>query len=201
MYYKTVLPEILIRVRQLSESEQPVLIGIDGCGGSGKTTFAAELSSSLGLAPVIHIDDFYKTFQERSCSTSSNPVGRQYDWQRLERDVLKPLHAGREAKYQRYDWNMDCLAEWRNIRPLSLIIIEGIYSLRSELSGYYHLRLWIECPRDIRLQRGLERDGEHARSQWEIDWMKEEDRYIASHNPHLQAHKIIQGCPPLVGKY
>ena len=44
-----------------------------------------------------------------------------------------------------------------------------------------------------RLKRGLDRDGEHARSLWEDDWMQEEDRYIALCHPHLQAHKIIQG--------
>jgi uridine kinase len=195
IYYRTVLPEILNRVRQLSISKQLVLIGIDGCGGSGKSTFAAELSCSLGSVPVIHIDDFYKSSQERSRLTNPKPIGWQFDWQRLERDVLKPLNAGGEAIYQRYDWNMDRLADWRNIRTLSPIIIEGIYTLRPELSMYYDLRLWIECPRDIRLKRGLERDGDHARSQWEDDWMKEEDRYIASYNPHLQVHKIIQGMP------
>jgi len=193
IYYKTVFPEILNRVRQLSNLKQLVLIGIDGCGGSGKSTFAAELSISLGLVPVIHVDDFYKPSQERSRFTSSKPVGWQFDWQRLEREVLSPLKAGGDANYQRYDWKTDRLAEWRNIRALSPIILEGIYVLRPELSMYYDLRLWIECPRDIRLKRGLERDGEHARSQWEDDWMKEEDRYIVSYNPHLQAHKIIQG--------
>jgi uridine kinase len=195
IYYKTVLPDIVSRVHQLSASKQPVLIGVDGCGGSGKSTLAAELSRSLGLATVIHIDDFYKPSRERSRLTSSQPVGWQFDWQRLEKDVLKPLHTGCEANYQRYDWNIDSLADWRNIQVLAPIIIEGVYALRSELSIYYGLRLWMECPRDVRLQRGLERDGEQARSQWEDDWMKEEDRYIASHKPHLQAHKIIQGMP------
>ena len=198
IYYRTVLPEILERVRQLSASKQLVLIGIDGCGGSGKSTFAAELSNSLGSVPVIHIDDFYKSSQERSLLTSSKPIGCQFDWQRLERDVLKPLKAGSEANYQRYDWNMDCLADWRNIQDLSPIIIEGIYVLRPELLMYYDLRLWIECPRDLRLKRGLERDGENARSQWEDDWMNEEDIYIAKFNPHLQAHKIIQGMPAIL---
>jgi uridine kinase len=104
------------------------------------------------------------------------------------------LNAGCEANYQRYDWKIDRLADWRKVHALSPIIFEGIYILRPELSMYYDLRLWIECPRDLRLKRGLERDGENARPQWEDDWMKEEDQYIASYNPHLQAHRIIQGA-------
>ncbi|MFZ1978560.1 MAG: uridine kinase [Bacteroidota bacterium] len=193
IFYKNVLSEILNQVHRLSTSKQRVLIGIDGCGGSGKSTFAAELSGSLGAAPVIHVDDFYKPSRERSRLSSSKFIGWQFDWRRLERDVLKPLITGGEANYQRYDWSMGCLAEWRNIRTLSHVIIEGIYTLKSELSMYYDLRLWIECPRDVRLKRGLDRDGEHARSLWEDDWMQEEDRYIALCHPHLQAHKIIQG--------
>jgi uridine kinase len=193
IFYKTVLPEIIKRVRQLSASKKQVIIGVDGCGGSGKSTFADELSRSLGSVPVVRIDDFYKSSRERVRLIGSKSIGWQFDWQRLERDVLKPLNAGSEVNYQRYDWNMDCLADWCSIRALSLIIVEGIYTLRSELLMYYDLRLWIECPRDIRLRRGLERDGENARSQWEDDWMKEEDRYIELNSPHLQAHKIIQG--------
>ena len=154
---------------------------------------AAELSGSLGAAPVIHVDDFYRPSQERDRLSSSKSIGWQFDWQRLERDVFKPLNTGGEANYQRYDWSMDCLAEWRKIRTLSPVIIEGIYALRPELSVYYDLRLWIECPRDVRLKRGLERDGEHALALWEDVWMKEEDRYIAFYKPHLQAHKIIPG--------
>jgi uridine kinase len=194
-YYKAVLSEVVNRVRQLSTSKQLVLIGIDGCGGSGKSTFATELSSSLESAPVIQMDDFYRPSQERTRLTNSKPVSWQFDWQRLEREVLFPLKAGGEANYQRYDWKMDRLAEWRNIQAILPVIVEGIYVLRSELAEYYDLRLWIECPREIRLKRGLERDGEQARSRWEDEWMKEEDRYVATYHPHLQAHKIIQGMP------
>jgi uridine kinase len=194
-YYKTVLPDILNRVSELSIAKPVVFIGIDGCGASGKSTFAAELSSSLESVAVIHIDDFYKPSQERSRLTTSKAVGWQFDWQRLEREVLTPLKMGSEANYQQYNWKTDCLADWRNIRPLSVLIVEGIYTLMPELSRYFDLRLWIECPRDVRLKRRLKRDGELARSQWEDDWMKEEDKYVASYNPHLQAHKIIQGVP------
>jgi uridine kinase len=192
-YYTTVVSEVSHQVRSLASSNQCLLIGIDGCGGSGKTTFAAELSESLHAAPIIHMDDFYKPSQERRCTTNSLSIGCQFDWQRLEKEVLASLTTRGYAHYQRYDWNTDRLGAMQYIRSDSPVLVEGIYVLRPELLSYYTIRLWIECPKEIRLQRGIERDGEQARSQWEDDWMKEEERYVLTHHPHLQADKIILG--------
>lgn len=194
-YYKTAVSEISDRVRVLSRLKQCILIGIDGCGGSGKSTLAAELSESLEEAPIIHMDDFYKPSQERKKVTSKISIGWQFDWQRLETDVLQSFTTRGYAQYQRYDWKRHCLAESRTIQPYATIIIEGIYVLRPELLSYYDIRLWMECSKEIRLQRGIERDGEQARSQWEGDWMKEEEKYILACNPHLLAERIIDGMP------
>jgi uridine kinase len=77
--------------------------------------------------------------------------------------VLVPLSGGRGARYQRYDWPSDSLAEWREVASDRLVVVEGVYVLRRELRGYYEHRIWIEADRDVRLRRGLERDGEAAR--------------------------------------
>jgi hypothetical protein len=49
--------------------------------------------------------------------------------------------------------------------------------------------------KEICLQHGIKRDGEQARSQWENDLMKEEEKYILTFHPHLQAEIIISGMP------
>ncbi|MBP7837379.1 hypothetical protein KA021_01615, partial [Candidatus Saccharibacteria bacterium] len=41
------------------------LIGIDGCGGAGKSTVANLLFQELHNAQLVHIDDFYKTKDQR----------------------------------------------------------------------------------------------------------------------------------------
>jgi hypothetical protein len=41
------------------------------------------------------------------------------------------------------------------------------------------------------LRRGLERDGEAARSQWLDDWIPAEDRYIAGQRPDLAAQVVL----------
>jgi uridine kinase len=194
-YYQSIVNELSRNINQQLQDQPRLLIGIDGCGGSGKTQLASELLDALHDAQVVHMDDFHLPSAKRFSMADPKLVGWQFDWKRLEREVLAPLESGQQARYQRYDWPTDDLAEWHEFQSSGAVIIEGIFALRKELSGYYDLRLWVDCPRDVRLQRGLMRDGEAARSQWENDWMKEEDRYVAEHLPHRRAHRIISGFP------
>ena len=107
---------------------------------------------------------------------------------------MLPLRQGRPARYARYDWDHDALAEIRELRPGGVAIVEGIYSSRRELASLYDLRIWVECPRDVRLSRGLARDGEGARGRWEEDWMPAEDRYVVEHRPWELADLIVDGA-------
>ena len=113
-----------------------------------------------------------------------------YDtWRRLRDEVLGPLRAGQVARYQRYDWSSDALAEWHDV-PQGIVIVEGVYSTRLELEQFYDLTVWVECPRSICLARGVERDGEAARRKWEEEWMPAEDHYISEQSPHTRANIV-----------
>jgi uridine kinase len=159
-YYSTEITQIRKQVQQLLRSRQRVTIGIDGCGAAGKSTFARELLETFQNAVIVSMDDFYLPSQERNQLSVNKPIGWQFDWQRLEREVLRPLTQGSKATYQRYNWDSDRLAEWCAIDEGKIVIIEGVYALRRELAMYYSLRIWIDCPRELRLKRGLDRDGE-----------------------------------------
>jgi cytidylate kinase len=68
-------------------------------------------------------------------------------------------------------------------------MIDGGTAARREFSGHYDLRIWLSCPRDIRVSRLLERGDTSAA---EIKrWLLSEDRYIASHNPEARSHLVI----------
>ncbi len=53
--------------------------------------------------------------------------------------------------------------------------------------------IWVECPRDQRLKRGLERDGEDARQMWEDNWMVHEDLYVGVQRPQERADLVVDG--------
>jgi len=185
-------------VAERTPTEAPLLVAIDGLGGAGKSTFADGLVRRLQArqvgAETVHMDDFYRPSAQRpGHSVQEGQVGGDFDWQRLRDQVLLPLAHGQRAVYQRYDWGTDALREWIALAGQQVVIVEGVTVLRHELRSCYHLTVWIDCPRAIRLARGLARDGEDARRQWEEEWMPEEDRYLASHLPYLAADWVYAG--------
>ena len=164
-----------------------LLVGVDGCGASGKSAVASWIARELGDVPIVHVDDFY-------LPQGAEAVGGHFDWKRLEREVLSPLAAGRAARYQVYDWSRNELGEWRDVAPGGRVVVEGVTAMRREIAARYDLTIWVECPRELRLARGLARDGEGARAQWVEDWMAAEDRYIAEHRPGERADLVVDGA-------
>jgi uridine kinase len=176
---------LLERIAALRPKERRTLIvAIDGHGGSGKSTLASALASSLPGATVVHTDDF------------ARPVSSGWDWERMRSQVLEPLSRNEPTKYQRYDWPTDALAEWHDVPVGGLVIVEGVSSMRNELGTYWDLSIWVTCSYERRLARGIARDGEAKRSQWENVWMPEEDRYVQEHHPERRADVTLDGEKP-----
>jgi dephospho-CoA kinase len=76
------------------------------------------------------------------------------------------------------------------------VIAEGVAVLRQDLGDPWDLTIWIDCPRETRLARGVQRDGESNRWKWEKVWIPEEDEYFARERPDLLADVVIDGAKP-----
>lgn len=181
MFKPETISEVLERARNSvpPDGMTTKVIAVDGPGGAGKSVLAQQTAEKL-LAPVVPTDDF---------ASWDQPLNW---WPRLLDEVLKPLSQNKAARYQRYDWPSKRLAEWREIKPSEFLIIEGVSSSRKAFRPYLALSVWVETPREERLRRGLERDGEESRSQWE-EWMRQEDEYVARENPHENADLVVSG--------
>jgi uridine kinase len=172
-------------VQRILDRPGPVsLVAIDGPGGSGKTTFAKKLADAFaevtGPVPIVHTDDF---------ASADNPINW---WPRLLTQVITPLKNNTSACYQRYDWPTESLAEWHTIDPTPIVIIEGVTAARSEWAEHLSFVIWIETPREIRLQRAVERDGPEAMDDWEF-WMGEEDAHYQRDPTRERADLIVDG--------
>lgn len=185
--------KIINQINETITKKSFCLVAIDGCGGSGKSTLAEYIVSRYVGGQIIHMDDFYKPSNERSQLDISKKESRaDYDIIRLRQDIIFPILNGMEARYQRYDWNEDKLAEWHTVEPKGLIIIEGVYSISEQLHNKYDFKIFVECNRELRLKRGLVRDGENALDFWE-HWMIGEDKYLQEQKPRDRADYIISG--------
>lgn len=187
--------DLILKWAEEKCTEQSLLIiGIDGCGGAGKSTLANKIKSNFSTVTIVHMDDFYlpstKIVNENPTNKS---IGADFDWKRLLQEVLDPISNGVEGCYKRYDWETDSLVESHIVPANGIVIIEGVYATRQELAGMYDLKIWVNCPRETRIKRGIARDGEAARDMWENNWMIAEDMYVESHKPHEFADVIIDG--------
>ncbi|HEY2925186.1 MAG TPA: AAA family ATPase [Candidatus Eisenbacteria bacterium] len=179
------MPGLLTRIAALRpKRRRTLIIAIDGYGGSGKSTLAGALASGSGGFIVVRTDDF------------ARPNVPGWEWKRMKTQVLDPLDRDLPGKYQRHDWNSGSLAEWHSVPVGGIVIVEGISSMRTELGPYWDLAVWVTCSYERRLARGIARDGEAKRSQWERVWMPQEDEYVAAQKPEQRADVVVSGEEP-----
>jgi uridine kinase len=76
--------------------------------------------------------------------------------------------------------------------PGGTVLLEGVTASRRAFRPYLAYSIWVETDRDVRLQRGLDRDGEGSRSQWER-WIAAEDQYLESERPADHVELVLRG--------
>ncbi|MFZ4515956.1 MAG: uridine kinase family protein [Acidimicrobiia bacterium] len=181
---------------QLLQGRPYVLIAVDGQGGSGKSTLAEHLVHAAGAGCVISMDEFYRPSADRDALRAQEPIPPApfFDSERLREQVLEPLRRGAAATWQTYDWDADCLGPARTTTPQGLLVIEGVSAFRQGLAGFYDASIWVECSYNLRLARGVARDGEAARDTWVHEWIPEEDRYRLAEQPDARAAYVVDGA-------
>jgi hypothetical protein len=181
--------------RARSGAGRTLFVGVDGPGGAGKSTLAARLAAAV-RGQVVSVDDF------------AGPDIPEWDWHRFDAQVVRPLVAGRLARYERRSWDGADGADgagsadgpdgagspdWAEVRPGGVLVVEGVSATRAESTAPWDLRIWVEAPPGVRLARVLERDGGALREKWLQDWIPSEEAYIAAQRPAERADLIVSG--------
>jgi uridine kinase len=147
----------------MKNTSHPKIIAITGGSGSGKTWLAASLQHACGSHAVrLSQDDFYKDLghlpvPNRAKTNFDDP--RAIDWESFEA-VLRDCREGRATRVPHYDFTTHTrLPEAKPFLPAPLILVEGLWLLwRPEVRNLFDLKIFIDCPADLRLERRLSRD-------------------------------------------
>lgn len=179
-------------LKEIIEIRDHLLIAIDGLGGSGKSTVSECIKELNPRIEIIRMDDFYLPSKMRpKVDLKEMPDGGNFDISRLFDQVIVPYINDEAIIYQKYDWIKDRLCQSVEIDRGKLLVIEGVYSLHESIRSYFDIKIWIECNRDLRLHRGLARDGKSAYYNWVGEWMPLEDKYVTNQYPDRIAQYII----------
>ncbi|MGY1638826.1 uridine kinase [Geodermatophilus sp. SYSU D00742] len=156
------------------------LVCVDGPAGSGKTTLAAGLAAELG-ATVVHMDDLYAGWTLTGA------------FARLAAGVLRPLAAGRAGAYHRFDWTAGRFAaDPTPVPPGGVLVVEGCGSCPRAADPWTALRIWVEAPPEVRLARGLARDGTALEPEWRR-WQVTEAAAFAAEGTRDRADVRVDG--------
>ncbi|ASW11597.1 uridine kinase [Lactobacillus delbrueckii subsp. lactis DSM 20072] len=165
--------------------QKPLVIGIAGGSGSGKTTVSKEISKRLPADRVLILteDAYYNdnsalSMDERKKINYDHPNAYDTD---LLIEQLQDLLDGKAIEMPTYNFNILSRAkDTIHVEPADIIILEGILVLASEeLRKFMDIKLFVDADDDIRFIRRLQRDTqERGRS---IDWII--SQYLATVKP------------------
>ena len=155
----------------------PLVVAIDGYGGSGKTTITREVARAL-QAPIVETDRFLRQPPQRPPQPPQShrpqlqkpqphapqrradlaPLAAYYAWHQLRTEALIPATASGSR----------------------LVLVDGVSSAAPALADLVTRTVFVHTPEAVRLQRLRARI---APEEWDEHWLAAERRYFASRPP------------------
>lgn len=169
---------------------RPLVIGIDGRCGSGKTTLSLKLKEILGCE-IIHLDHFFLQTHQRT-KERLNEVGGNFDYERFILEVKNPIKNRKDLSYQVFNCYTMSLEERINININKIIVIEGTYSLHPLIEDIYDIKVFVNINKDEQIKRIKKRDGEVLLQRFISEWIPKEEAYFSKFNIVDNADVIIK---------
>ncbi len=152
------------RAAPASDVRHPIVVGVAGGSGAGKSTVVREIVRRLAPREVtrIHHDAYYRDYghlppEERAAINFDHPDALETA---LLVAHLGELLDGRSVELPTYDFTSHTrTAETITARPTEVMIVDGILVLaHRELREMMDVKLYVDADADIRFIRRLDRD-------------------------------------------
>lgn len=146
------------------KNERPIVIGVTGGSGSGKTSVSRAILKALPNHSILLFeqDSYYKdqshlSFEERLNTNYDHPLAFDTD---LLIEHLKELMSYRSIEKPVYDYEAHTRSQSVICQePKEVIIVEGILILEDErLRDLMDIKVYVDTEDDIRIIRRIKRD-------------------------------------------
>ena len=192
----------------------PLRVAIDGVDAAGKTTLADELVQPLQTRgrPVIRasVDSFHNRRAARYRRGENSPEGYyldSYNYDSLIRNLLGPLGPGGDRQYRTaaFDLRADAPIDIPlHQAPVDgILLCDGIFLLRPELGHYWDVKIFVDVPFDVTVERAARRDAlslggvEAARERYWQRYVPGQQLYLSQCQPQSLADVIVDNTDPL----
>lgn len=198
--------EVIEMIKEKVSNGKTIIVGIDGAGGSGKSTISEKIAGSLNNenigTVVYHIDDFIHPRAVRY--NDDYPQWEQYYYLQWRYDhfidkVITPVRNGTSScEAELYDKENDSYkVSCTDISDVKAVIVEGVFLQRKELSGLFDYMIYLDVPKETRLERVLKRDGYIGDSsdilkKYNERYFPAEDFYENEYHPSETADHVIK---------
>ena len=173
------------------------IIGITGGTGSGKTTIVNEVINLFDASEIclLSSDSYYKNnasldFNQRDKLNYDIPEAIDFDLLNKHIDLLKQEI---NINVPNYCFTTHLRLEKTTVvEPKKILIIEGILILTNKtLRDNINYSLFLDCPRDVRFQRRLERDIKQRGRNYNDVVKLFETRLDIMHSKFVEPHKTF----------
>lgn len=143
------------------QRDHPVIIGIVGDSGTGKSTFAEGLAEVLGRerTVVICMDDYHKYSRRARAGMAITPHDPACNYIDILEQHVELLRAGQPILKPIYNHNGGVLEPPEYVRPAEFIILEGLLGYSTpKLLEAYDVKFYMEPQEPLRLRWKFQRD-------------------------------------------
>ncbi len=191
---------------QLRRAQRPILLGVAGDSGSGKTTYTHGIRRLLGndMVTSIALDGYHTEDRAQRRRSGRLPLDPAVNHLELVHEHLCALRQGQAVEIPVYNHGTGCFDAPQIVRPAPVVVIEGLHALYEQNLPLLDFTLFVDSDREVKWRWKFERDvffrgydpteleaeierRDQAYREW-IDFQKvRADVVIKIHESHLSA--------------
>ncbi|MFD1506848.1 hypothetical protein FE374_07435 [Georgenia yuyongxinii] len=173
----------------------PLVLGIDGRSGSGKSELARGVAARLaevlkvaqadGGVTTLALEDSYRGWD-----------GLREGLEVVVAGILAPLTRGRHGRAVRYDWvtgalDGELLVPAPGAPMPRVLVVEGCGAGSLVCAPFLDLLVWLDAPERVRRHRALTRDGGGWAHLWD-SWAAQEQALLDERDARVAADLVLR---------